>query len=100
MSVKSIPKPIQIFRENWIFLFLLLSLILYLHAIDKKREVRKELEDKRERLEVKRAALLEEKEELELEVASQEDPAWIERTLIKEMGVVPEGKVKVYFEKQ
>ena len=39
------------------------------------------------------------KEELKLRIESQSDPAWVERVLIKELGVVPENQVKVYFSK-
>jgi len=35
--------------------------------------------------------------ELLEEIASQEDPAWIERVLIRRLGVVPEGQTKVVF---
>lgn len=38
-----------------------------------------------------------EKEELSLQIASQSDPAWIEMVLLREVGVVPEGFLKVHF---
>ena len=43
--------------------------------------------------------LLEEKEDLKLQINSQKDPAWIELTLMKGLGLVPEGQLKVYFTK-
>lgn len=38
-----------------------------------------------------------EMEYLELKIASQEDPAWIEMILMRDLGVVPEGYLKVHF---
>ena len=38
-----------------------------------------------------------EKEYLELKIASQDDPAWIEMVLMRDLGVVPEGYLKVQF---
>lgn len=36
---------------------------------------------------------------LEVEIASQKDPIWVEMMLIKKLGVVPEGCIKVKFKK-
>jgi hypothetical protein len=44
----------------------------------------------------KKQAFLE-KEHLQLKIASQNDPAWIEMILMRDLGVVPEGYVKVHF---
>ena len=40
-----------------------------------------------------------EKQQLQLKIASQTDPAWIEMILMRDLGVVPEGYLKVYFKK-
>lgn len=42
---------------------------------------------------------LEEKETLALSLASQSDPAWMELVLLRQMGVVPEGFLKVHFKR-
>jgi hypothetical protein len=47
--------------------------------------------------EEKRVAILE-KEDLLLQIESQSDPAWIDLTLKRRLGMVPEGERKVYFE--
>lgn len=39
----------------------------------------------------------ERQEELQLQLQSQSDPAWIELTLMRWLGLVPEGQTKVYF---
>lgn len=38
-----------------------------------------------------------EKEYLTRQINSQSDPAWIEMVMKKELGLVPEGQVKIYF---
>ena len=48
-------------------------------------------------IEQKTMAALKEKEDLALTLASQSDPAWIELVLLRQMGVVPEGFLKVHF---
>jgi hypothetical protein len=41
-----------------------------------------------------------EHEKLLRHINSQSDPAWIELTLMKGLGLVPEGQTKVYFQKE
>lgn len=38
------------------------------------------------------------KSELQMQIASQSDPEWIEHVLIKCLGLVPEGYTKIYYE--
>lgn len=40
-----------------------------------------------------------EQQELILQIESQTDPAWVEMVLKRNLGLVPEGQVKVYFKK-
>jgi hypothetical protein len=40
---------------------------------------------------------MERHKDLEDRIASQNDPGWIEMVLIRELGVVPEGFLKVHF---
>jgi hypothetical protein len=42
-------------------------------------------------------SLASEKKQLLLNIASQDDPAWIEMILMRDLGVVPVGYLKVYF---
>jgi hypothetical protein len=46
----------------------------------------------------KELALLQ-RDDLALRIASQNDPAWIEMILMRDLGVVPEGFLKVHFKK-
>lgn len=41
--------------------------------------------------------ILLEKEQLQMKIASQIDPAWIEMILMRDLGMVPEGYLKVHF---
>ena len=38
-------------------------------------------------------------QQIRMKIASQMDPAWIEMILMRDLGVVPEGYLKVYFKK-
>lgn len=55
------------------------------------------LSSHRTELQQRRARLLNAQRDLHRKVNSQSDPAWIEQTLIKVLGLVPEGQTKVYF---
>ena len=47
----------------------------------------------------KKKLALEKQKGLLRQINSQNDPAWIELMLMKEMGLVPEGQTKVFFTK-
>lgn len=49
-------------------------------------------------LQEKKTAALEH-DDLLLQIRAQNDPEWVELVLMRRLGVVPEGQVKVYFEK-
>jgi hypothetical protein len=84
-------------RSWWVVLFILLSGVVYAQAVQKKQDVFLSLERHLEALQSEKKALLVEQEDLNLQVNSQGDPAWIELTLMKGLGLVPEGQMKVYF---
>lgn len=71
--------------------------IVYSHASYKKNEVLASLDEQLHLLNEEKIALLQKNEDLLLEVNSQSDPAWIELTLMKGLGLVPEDQQKVYF---
>jgi hypothetical protein len=72
---------------------------MYLYAMEKKKRVLEVLKSQLHALQSEKRFLLEEKEDLKLQISSQKDPAWIELTLMKGLGLVPEGQLKVYFTK-
>jgi hypothetical protein len=87
----------KITGNGWVFLFFALTYFLYLHSIQKKKETLFDLTERFQELEQEKGLALCLKEDLLMQVRSQSDPAWIEMTLMKGLGVVPEGQRKVYF---
>lgn len=88
------------FNSNWwVLLFCSLNIFVFAHAIHgKKKEVQTILE-RIDSLEFEKDQSLGTREELQLRISSQNDPAWIEMVLMQELGVVPEGFMKVHFTK-
>ncbi len=89
-----------ILRSWWVLLALGGGYLLYVQGIQKKEATLQELAKKLYDLEEERGKALEEREDLLLQINSQSDPEWIQMTLMKGLGVVPEGQVKVYFKKE
>jgi len=58
------------------------------------------LQARRAALFEEKQALLEEKRRLETQIASQSDPASIELMLMRGLGLVPEGQIKVLLSKE
>ena len=81
----------------WIILFFVFSFVGYKRIVKKKQKAIYEHETAIFSLEKKREEKKEENKELLLQINSQSDPAWIEMILMRELGVVPEGKLKVHF---
>ena len=82
---------------GWFFSLMGLSFFSYAHAAKKKMESYVELSSRlTELMKIKEEASLL-KGELTLEIQSQSDPKWIELTLMKGLGLVPEGTKKVLF---
>jgi len=88
-----------VLRSWWMLLFVGVCFALYARGMEKKKKTLFELKDRFCALEKERSAAQDEKEELLLRIRSQSDPEWIQMLLMKELGVVPEGQVKVYFKK-
>ena len=84
-------------RFWWVCLVVLIGLIMLEQRL-------KTLHSEREQLFQQYQFLIEEKEKavtlkenLKLQINSQSDPAWVELTLKKGLGLVPEGQIKVLF---
>lgn len=91
-------KESQLFYQNsLVIFFILIGAFLYWQAIDKKNSVLRSLDEHILTLEQEKGALLETKDDLLLQTNSQSDPAWIQMTLMKRLGLLPEGQLKVYF---
>jgi hypothetical protein len=88
---------VQSFQSWWVVVFISFCGFTYYNSIAKKNEVLAALDSHLAALCDEKASLLEEKEDLLLQINSQSDPAWIQLTLMKGLGLVPEGQLKVYF---
>jgi len=83
----------------WVLLFCSVNIFVFASAIHgKKREVQNVIEHI-DSLESEKVLACAVQQDLQLRIASQNDPAWIEMVLMQELGVVPEGFVKVHFTK-
>lgn len=88
------------FRKSWwVFLFVALCYLLYSHGMQKKIFAYRDLKSRFDYLTHQKELVLRERGDLLLQVDSQNDPAWVEMALMKSLGVVPEGHIKVCFKK-
>lgn len=86
-------------RWLWVVFFCLGVSFVYSQSMKKKKASLTEYAHLLVELEKTRESLFMDKEQLLLKIASQTDPAWIEMILMRDLGVVPEGYLKVYFKK-
>jgi hypothetical protein len=84
-------------RSWWVSLFCLICYVFLDIAGEQQRQNLAELKAQMERLNEEKLAALVQQEDLLRQIYSQSDPAWIELTLMKGLGVVPEGQIKVHF---
>lgn len=88
------------FKCWWTILFILFCYGFYLHGMHKKKELFNQLLAKVQILENQLHVVMETREDLLLQIESQTDPAWTEMLIKKQLGMVPSGQTKVYFEKE
>ncbi len=86
-----------IFKCWWVILFCLLCACLYEQGRKKIDLEYQKLHRQLIRLQTIREDKLKLKEELMLKINSQSDPDFVELLLMKELGVVPEGQIKFFF---
>lgn len=86
-------------RNWWFVLFCCIAALVHVHFSKEKKESLKLLRARLAQMEQEKLQALQTKEDLEITIASQSDPAWIEMILIRELGVVPEGFLKVHFKR-
>ncbi|MES2274304.1 MAG: hypothetical protein V4487_08960 [Chlamydiota bacterium] len=87
-------------RSWWVVGFCSVTCFIYFQALKEKKIAIRELQFRLEEKNKEKFLGLQEKEELYLRISSQNDPAWIEMILMRDLGVVPEGFLKVHFSKQ
>lgn len=83
----------------WTAVFCALTCVAHFHFIKEKKAAVQSMSARFAEMEKTKWAALQNREELALALASQDDPAWIEMVLMRDLGVVPEGFLKVHFKK-
>jgi len=83
----------------WVLLFCALVAAAYFHFMKEKKGALSLLSGRLYEMEQEKWRSIQKREDLELRIASQNDPAWIEMILIRDLGVVPEGFLKVHFKR-
>lgn len=86
-----------ILKSWWTILFILLCFFAYDQTIKRRNREELKLRVKFEELSQNKKEALALQEELKGQIASQGDEDWIEMTLMRCMGLVPEGQKKVHF---
>lgn len=84
-------------RSWWVFLFGFFCLALHERQGIAQREKMAELEQRWNALELEKFEAVRLNKELKHQLASQEDPEYMEMVLMRVLGVTPEGMQKVCF---
>ena len=88
----------DILIQSWWMIALILSgSVLYERAIQKRELQFIQLQEQLVSLQKEKKKVLYKQYNLSQQINSQSDPAWIELSLMKGLGVVPEDQQKVYF---
>jgi hypothetical protein len=72
---------------------------IYFHNIQEKKLKVAELSCRLDEMNREKLLAMQERDALRLQIDSQNDPSWIEMILMRDLGVVPEGWLKVHFTK-
>lgn len=86
-------------RSWWVVLCCAAVGLSHFHFMKEKKNAVHQLAFRLEEMERDREQALQKREDLQQCIASQSDPAWIEMVLMRDLGVVPEGFLKVHFKK-
>lgn len=87
------------FSTWWIVVFTTLCGAFYFQAAHSRALALSELSSRMHEMEGEKLRVLQDREDLNLQLQSESDPAWQELVLMKELGVVPEGYTKIQFQK-
>lgn len=86
-----------VFNSWWVIAFVIASSIIFEQSLKEKTEVYNELTRQLAQLQKAKEKAVTEQQDLLSQISSQNDPDWIELTLIRVLGLVPEGQQKIYF---
>lgn len=88
---------IQLIRSWWVILFALFCLMCYEQGVKKREADFVMLSEQLQQLQEQKQKAMVLKQKLLLQINSESDPAWIELTLMRELGLSPKGSIKVLF---
>ncbi len=83
----------------WVIAFCMVTGLFHVHFLKEKKSAVSLLASRLDLMEKEKICALQKREDLRERIASQTDPAWIEMILMRDLGVVPEGFLKVHFKK-
>src|SRR5690242_16072460 len=83
----------------WVVCVCLVAFCGYFHFIQGKKRQVADLSYRFEEMNRQKLLAFQERDSLRLQIESQSDPSWIEMLLMRDLGVVPEGWLKVHFTK-
>ncbi|MEN9654560.1 MAG: hypothetical protein RL235_672 [Chlamydiota bacterium] len=83
----------------WALALFIVALMAYVPMLRAKSSELDELHFRLAEMEKECRAAIQEQELLNLTLASQSDPAWIEMVLMRDLGLCPDGFLKVHFQK-
>lgn len=84
-------------RSWWVIAFMLLCTIIYEQGLKERNKLYQQLTEQYNDLQQEKKEVLHQQQNLQLQINSQSDLAWVELALMKGLGLVPEGQQKVYF---
>lgn len=90
-------KPTSARNSRWFYIVLAVAALFFIQALREKNRSYEAMVVQLHQLEKERDEALTLKKDLLLQVQSQTDPAWVEMVLKRNLGMVREGQVKVYF---
>jgi hypothetical protein len=82
---------------GWVILFTFVSLGCYGFAAQQKEMRYSELHEMVNRLELQMDQAKKEQQVLNLRLSSLNDPEWVQMLLMRDLGVLPDGQVKITF---
>lgn len=84
----------------WVGVFVLFTYMLAVKTSHDKEEKIAQMAEQLRTLSKDKTLALVNRDRLLCEIESQKDPLWIEMILMKKLGVIPEGQIKVRFKKE
>ncbi len=84
-------------RSWWVIAFMLFCGIIYEQGLKERNKLYQQLTEQYGALLQEKHKVLDQQQNLQLQINSQSDLAWVELALMKGLGLVPEGQQKVYF---